>query len=283
MKIVWQFSLFVLTLFAAFEAKSIGSRDSTPSFYVAPTHADKKVVSYTPEVLVFVELFKDSKSSDKDNEWTQPHVLLVVQRANEAVDYGKDITTSDPNILLMLENFQSNPEWPESSVAPRLTRDMSRDDSDPAYLETGTSRGNYYDVWLVPRSSRTADPYPPSGSLLPPPTHNPVTTVKQHNAEYSMQPGGNRVAGRSISSANVSPNHSYNSDDDAPDFLSTLVTLPQVWMHDLSHMIIQPLRKPSSGERDSFEYFGMVGKAPFIQCPLGFKKSSLGNKHSPNF
>jgi hypothetical protein len=104
-----------------------------------------------------------------------------------------------------------------------------------------------------------------------------VTTSKQYNAEYNAQTSGNRVSGRSISTANSSPNHSYITDDDPPDFLSTLVTLPQVWMHDLSHMIIQPLRKPSSGERDSFEYFGMVGKAPFIQCPLGFKKSSLGN------
>lgn len=276
MKIVWQFSFFVLTLFADFEAKSIGSRDSTPSFQVAPTDAVKKVENYASQVLVFVELLKDGEIGGKNSDWTQPHVLLVVHRPDEPVDNGKDIITSDPNILLMLENFQSKAEWPESSTAPRLARDMSRDDSDPASLETGTSRGNYYDVWLVPRRSRTADPYPPSASLLPPPAHIPVTTANQYNAEYGMQAGGNRVSGRSISSTNVSPNHSYSSDDDAPDFLSTLVTLPQVWMHDLSHMIIQPLRKPSSGERDSFEYFGMVGKAPFIQCPLGFKKSSLG-------
>ena len=285
MKIVWQTSLFLLTLFVAAEAKPIASRDSTPSSdVITSTHPVNNIQNYNPEVVVFVELLKDDGINNKKKDWAQPHVLLVVQQDDVAVDNGKDLATSDPNILLMVENFQSNQQWSESSASTRLARDMSRDDStDPdEYLETGTSRGNYYDVWIVPRRSRTADPLPPPTSLLTPPSYMQVTTSKQYNAEYNAQTSGNRVSGRSISTANSSPNHSYSTDDDPPDFLSTLVTLPQVWMHDLSHMIIQPLRKPSSGERDSFEYFGMVGKAPFIQCPLGFKKSSLGNSFKWN-
>jgi hypothetical protein len=279
MKIIWQSSLFLLTLFAAAEAKPIAPRDSTPlSDVITSTRLVKNLQNYVPEVLVFVELLKDDGINTNHKEWTQPHVLLVVQQEDGDADNGKDLAISDPNILLMVENFQLNQQWPESSVSPRLARDMSRDaePSEPEYMETGTSRGNYYDLYIVPRRGRTADPLPPATSLLPPPSYMQATTPQHYYAEYNAQQNGNRVTGRSISSAGVSPNH--NNDDDPPDFLSTLVTLPQVWMHDLSHMIIQPLRKPSSGERDSFEYFGMVGKAPFIQCPLGFKKSSLGNK-----
>jgi hypothetical protein len=280
MKIVCQTSLFLLTLFAAAKAKPIISQDSTSLYEViTSTHPVKNIENYNSEVLVFVELLKDDRIDTNKKDWNQPHVLLVVQQDDGAADNGKDLAISDPNILLMVENFQVNQQWAESSASPRLARDMSRDDSsDPEseYLETGTSRGNYYDLWIMPRRSRTPDPLPPPTSLLPPPSYMQVTTSKQYNAEYNAQTSGNRVSGRSISTTNSSPNHSYNTDDDPPDFLSTLVTLPQVWMHDLSHMIIQPLRKPSSGERDSFEYFGMVGKAPFIQCPLGFKKSSLG-------
>ena len=264
MSVVAQSCLFVLTLLvAAGEAKSIGSRNPTP------------IASYTPgtEVLFFLQLLKDDRVRQYDSP--KSHLLLVVQ---PEAGGGKDLTISDPNILLMVENFQSSHQWAdESGKSPRLTRDMSSDSSDPPYMEMGTSRGNYFDLWLVPRRNLPNDQVPPSASLIPPPLHAPATPSKQQQAESGATKNGNRVSGRSISSAHMSPNHSDHSDDDPPDFLSTLVTIPQVWMHDLSHMIIQPLRKPTSGERDSFEYFGMVGKAPFIQCPLGFKKSSLGN------
>lgn len=284
MKIVWQSGLFLLTLLAAAaEAKPIVPRDSTPlADVVTPTRLVQTIQNYMPEVLVLVELVKkDDGSQTNQKEWAKPHVLWVVQQDDGPAENGKDLATSDPNILLMVENFQSNQQWSESSVAPRLARDMSRDaepaePSDPEYMETGTSRGNYYDVYIMPRRSRAPEPRPPHTSLLPPPSYMHTATPRHYNAaEYNGQ--SNRVSGRSINSPIASPNQ-HNDDDDPPDFLSTLVTLPQVWMHDLSHMIIQPLRKPSSGERDSFEYFGMVGKAPFIQCPLGFKKSSLGNK-----
>ncbi len=266
MSVVGPSCLFVLTLLVVAEAKSIGSAQVSTT-----------IQSYTPEVLVFLELLKDDRVRHKSDS-PKSHLLLVVKPDDRTTDGGKDLTISDPNLLLMVENFQSSHQWSaESSKSPRLTRDMSSDNSDPPYLETGTSRGSYFDLWLVPRRNWPNDQVPPSASLIPPPLQTSASTSKQNVAESSAAKNGNRVSGRSISSSHMSPNHSEHSDDESPDFLSTLVTIPQVWMHDLSHMIIQPLRKPTSGERDSFEYFGMVGKAPFIQCPLGFKKSSLGN------
>lgn len=261
-------ALFVLlTLVLVTDAKSISIQESTP-------HGDattQTIHSFTPEVLVFLELLKDSGIRSIRNSDSQSHLFLVVQPDDHRPGKEDLTATSDPNILLMVEHFQSQ-DWPATGNSARLTR--GSDSSEPPYLETGTSRGNFYDLWLVPRrNSRSGEALP--SSLVPPPLQSAATSDKQVATE-SGQKNINKVSGRSISSSHMSHN-SGSSDEDTPDFLSTLVTIPQVWMHDLSHMIIQPLRKPSSGERDSYEYFGMVGKAPFIQCPLGFKKSSLGN------
>lgn len=258
-------ALLVLTLVLVTDAKSIAIAEST-------TYGATTIHSFSPEVLVFVELLKDGGLSSIGNRDARSHLLLAVVQPD---DHG-ETAISDPNILLMMENFQS-PGWPSGNSA-RLTREMgSESSSDLPHLESGTSRGNFYDLWLVPRRTRTGEPLAPSASLKPPPVQPALTSDIQTATEKSPSKSNNKVSGRSISSAHMSPNHSDSSDDDPPDFLSTLVTIPQVWMHDLSHMIIQPLRKPQTGERDSYEYFGMVGKAPFIQCPLGFKKSSLGN------
>lgn len=150
---------------------------------------------------------------------------------------------SDPNVMLMLETFQSGGR----SRVPRPARDMSTDAE-----EMDASQDVVY--------SR-----PPSKFLAPPPANGrPVKS-------------SNKVTGRSISSSHVSNQPVEEEEERGPDFLTSLVTIPQVWMSEVSHLIIQPLRKPNPGERDSYEYFGMVAKAPFISCPLGFKKSSLGN------
>ena len=149
--------------------------------------------------------------------------------------------TADPNIVLMLENFETG----SRSSVPRPARDMSGEDMD----EMDSSR-------------------PPSKYLSPPPAPGVTTRAKKNS---------NKVSGRSISSAHASNQPVEEEEERGPDFLTSLVTIPQVWMSEVSHLIIQPLRKPNPGERDSYEYFGMVAKAPFINCPLGFKKSSLGN------
>lgn len=146
----------------------------------------------------------------------------------------------DPNVVLMLENFEPGGR----SSVPRPARDSSAEDMD----EMDSAR-------------------PPSKYLSPPPAPGAGTRAKKNS---------NKVSGRSISSAHVS-NQPVEEEERGPDFLTSLVTIPQVWMSEVSHLIIQPLRKPNPGERDSYEYFGMVAKAPFINCPLGFKKSSLGN------
>ena len=281
MSVVWQ-RFFVLTILLLTDAKPIsnGNRRS------------QEPIGFTPEMLLYLQLLQSDDGAIRSVRGSgggvdrsaagQSGVLLFVQPTDNR-NSGDVIT--DPNILLMLENFQSD-KWPQSGAgSTRLTRQMSpaEEAADPPYLETGTSRGTF--LWLVPRRNPSADPPTPSAVLHPPPASQAAVTAAavaatpshKSEAESVASKATNKVSGRSISSSQMSPNQSGSADEESPDFLSTLVTIPQVWMHDLSHMIIQPLRKPSSGERDSFEYFGMVGKAPFIQCPLGFKKSSLGN------
>lgn len=271
MSVVWQ-RFFVLTILLLTDAKPISNGDRT---------ANQQHIGFTPEMLLYLQLLQTDDAPvirPVRTSSTRPGVLFLVQPPSDAVDV-------DPNTTLMVENFQIN-QWPDQSSggSARLTRQMSPTDdtSDPPYLETGTSRGTF--LWLVPRRTAPSDPPTPSAVLHPPPASQaasatpPVSKEKKNEDETSAsKSAGNKVSGRSISQSPMVPNHPGGTDDESPDFLSTLVTIPQVWMHDLSHMIIQPLRKPTSGERDSFEYFGMVGKAPFIQCPLGFKKSSLGN------
>jgi len=57
--------------------------------------------------------------------------------------------------------------------------------------------------------------------------------------------------------------------------LTSLGQIPNLW-HDLGKILTQPLRQTTGTERDSYEYFGMVGKAPYILCPIGFKRNSKG-------
>lgn len=142
----------------------------------------------------------------------------------------------DPNFLLLLEHFQPEVEWAGS--APRLTR--AHPSTSPTYSHQSTR--SYLDVMYMPRR-RSGTDLPQT--LVPPPTTTPAPANK---------------VGRSISAADLAPNQPDVAEDENPDFLSSLVTIPQVWMHDLSHMIIQPLRKNPAGERDSYEYFGMVSK-----------------------
>ena len=74
--------------------------------------------------------------------------------------------------------------------------------------------------------------------------------------------------------------HVDTHEEDHGDFLTSLGGhIPHLW-HDLGKMLTHSLGQNPLGtgtERDSYEYFGMVGKAPYILCPLGFKKNSLGN------
>ena len=67
-----------------------------------------------------------------------------------------------------------------------------------------------------------------------------------------------------------------DKENEQEDFLASLSQIPNLW-YDLGKILTQPLRhKPTGTERDSYEYFGMVGKAPYILCPLGFKKNVKG-------
>ena len=67
-----------------------------------------------------------------------------------------------------------------------------------------------------------------------------------------------------------------NKENEQEDFLTSLGQIPNLW-HDLGKILTHPLRqKPTGTERDSYEYFGMVGKAPYILCPLGFKRDNKG-------
>lgn len=176
----------------------------------------------------------------------QPENASRIRRHHQMVllsNYQESKASSDPNVLLLLENFESTNDQVDQK-SPRSTR------ADQYY--SGTD--GYVDFYYLPRAKTAPTnnqyPYnhsPPSPVLQPPPrTATPVNKV-----------------GRSINTADLSVHQQEiptSSDEESPDFLSTLVTIPQVWMHDLSHMIIQPLRKDKnpSAERDSFEYFGMV-------------------------
>jgi len=230
--------LFV-TLIGVAGAKPLAGgsyHDSTQSNVADP----KNFHRFFPGLVFLYKLSQGVKERTK-HQRNSPHQVLVVGYEPAPKAEANTSTPIDPNIVLLLQHFEAADEEELSALsAERPTRDMSIED------ESENNR-SFFDLLLIPRRKWPDDQMTLATRLSPPPLHN--------------QPVAINKVGRSISAAEMSPNQPYHteiSDDESPDFLSTLVTIPQVWMHDLSQMIIQPLRKDKNplGERDSFEYFG---------------------------
>jgi len=188
---------------------------------------------------------------------------------------------SDPNVLLLIKHFKSD-EQPLSTGA-RLTREMSGQEAH----DDDSQRGNFLDFLLLPRRKRMRNPVnlatPPSAEkppmlLSPPP---PATEGKEKEISAGKSRDEELVDTVAIASDVMEyTGHVDTHEEDHGDFLTSLGGhIPHLW-HDLGKMLTHSLGQNPLGtgtDRDSYEYFGMVGKAPYILCPLGFKKNSLGN------
>lgn len=238
------FSLLLVTLIGVAGAKPLagGSKQEAPQ----PNLANSKLTHrFFPGMVFLYKLSQGMGERTKKALSNSPHQVLVVEYESAPQRETDSSTPTDPNIVLLLQHFEAADEEEFSALsAERPTRDMSTEDDD--------AQGNFgfLDLLFVPRRKWSHDQMTLASRLSPPPPNPPVSINK---------------VGRSINTADMGPNQPYHteiSDDESPDFLSSLVTIPQVWMHDLSQMIIQPLRKDKNplGERDSFEYFGQFKK-----------------------
>jgi hypothetical protein len=240
MTVINRLLLFVLfvTLIGVAGAKPLagGSHHDSSQTNVADP---KNVHRFFPGLVFLYKLSQGVKERTKHQRHI-PQQVLVIEYKPVPKPETNTSTPIDPNIVLLLQHFEAADEEEFSALsAERPTRDMSIED------ESENNR-SFFDLLLVPRRKWPDDQMTLATRLSPPPPSPPVAINK---------------VGRSISTADMGSNQPYHSeisDDESPDFLSTLVTIPQVWMHDLSQMIIQPLRKDKNplGERDSFEYFG---------------------------
>lgn len=187
---------------------------------------------------------------------------------------------SDPNIVLLIKHFKSDGQTLNAAGGPRSTREMSTEQPQTKKDPGDQQRGNFLDFLMLPRRKWTRDSDTPPMLLLPPPIANQPSTTRVAKSVATSRgtgPDTEAIASDVVDYDKTKVNEDNNDkENEQEDFLASLSQIPNLW-YDLGKILTQPLRhKPTGTERDSYEYFGMVGKAPYILCPLGFKKNVKG-------
>ena len=201
-------------------------------------------------------LLADAKHSSDVSATYQvkpPNVLFLVSLFQKNDPHNVQSAQTDPNILLLYSDNIHSERWDKAAII-RTARGMNSESSPD--LSTGDENPQPYnliDMLLRPRRR-----------LSPPPA---IESPQNQQARSE--------ASDTIASTSNEKVESGEDDSETPPPPSTIMAIPDLLL-DLGYMLTQPLWVDKSKNRESHD-FGMIAKAPFIICPLGFQRDLLGN------
>ena len=196
-----------------------------------------------------------------------PNVLFLVSLFQKNDPHNVQSAQTDPNILLLYSDNIHSERWDKAAII-RTARGMNSESSPD--LSTGDENPQPYnliDMLLRPRRRLS-----PTHGNVPVPSmwlHPPPAIESPQNQQARSE------ASDTIASTSNEKVESGEDDSETPPPPSTIMAIPDLLL-DLGYMLTQPLWVDKSKNRESHD-FGMIAKAPFIICPLGFQRDLLGN------